>query len=197
MRTPLHGRRLYLLHTRRTLATERIAAKSGHLHERQERCRTFSEGPVQTMLSDVEVTLARVVTVPRLSARRSSFRAVGEKRPNRRESGDPSKQTNPRSAARRPILGPSGFDYSQFPPEASDRRSQVEYLVDKVLHGTPDGRVDPAISENLRHHLAANRGDPERALLNHLNEQMAAASMPMDAVFPEDLEVDPRDDPQD
>lgn len=92
------------------------------------------------------------------------------------------------------MLGQSGFDYSAFPPEASDRRSQAEYLVDKILHGTPDGRVDPAISENLRRHLAENPGDPERALLNHLNEQMAAAGMPMDAVFPEDLEADRRDD---
>lgn len=94
------------------------------------------------------------------------------------------------------MLGQSGFDYSQFPPEASDRRSQAEYLVDKILHGTPDGRVDPAISENLRHHLAASPGDPERALLNHLSEQMAAAGMPMDAVFREDPETDRRDSAQ-
>jgi len=120
---------------------------------------------------------------------------VGKKKPNRRRSGDPSKRIPP--SARRPILGPSGFDYSQFPPEAAGRRSQAEYLVDKILHGTPDGRADPAISENLRHHLAENPGDPERALLNHLNEQMAAAGMPMNAVFPEDLEADRRDDPQD
>jgi len=114
---------------------------------------------------------------------------VGKKKPNRRQSGNPSKRT-PSGSARRPILGPSGFDFSQFPPEASDRRSQAEYLVDKILHGTPDGRVDPTISENLRHHLAANPGDPERALLDHLNEQMAAAGMPMGAVFPEDLDDD-------
>lgn len=90
---------------------------------------------------------------------------MGKKKPNRRRSGDPSKRIPP--PARRPILGPSGFDYSQFPPEAADRRSQAEYLIDNIRHGTPDGRVDPAISENLRHHLAENPGDPERALLNH------------------------------
>lgn len=119
---------------------------------------------------------------------------MGKKRQNKRESRNPSKRAHSRSSARRPILGPSGFDYSQFPPEASDRRSQADYVIDKILHGTPDGRVDPTISENLREHLAANPGDPERALLNHLNEQMAAAGMPMGAVFPEDLESDARDD---
>ena len=122
--------------------------------------------------------------------------AVGKNRPNNRKSGNPSKRNPPRSSARRSLLWPSGFDYSRFPPEASDRRSQAEYLVDKILHGTPDGEVDPTISENLRQHLVANPGDPERALLNHLNEQMAAAGMPMDAVFTEDLESDAREDPR-
>jgi len=122
---------------------------------------------------------------------------VGKKKSNRRQSGDPSKRTSSSPSTRRPILGASGFDYSQFPPEASDRRSQATHLIDKILHGTPDGRVDPAISEDLRHHLAENPGDPERALLKHLNAQMAAAGMPMDAVFPEDLEADRRDDPKD
>ncbi|MGC4112222.1 MAG: hypothetical protein QM747_17765 [Nocardioides sp.] len=121
---------------------------------------------------------------------------MGKKKPNRRQSGDPSKRTSPSPLARRPIIGPSGLDYSQFPPDASNRRSQAEFLIDKILHGTPDGRVDPVISENLRHHLAENAGDPERALLNHLNAQMAAAGMPTDAVFPEDLEVDHLEDPQ-
>lgn len=122
---------------------------------------------------------------------------MSKKKPRSRQSGDPSKRTSPSLSARKPVLGPSGFDYSEFPPEASDRRSQAGYLVDKILHGTPDGRVDPAISENLRHHLTVNPGDPERALLNHLNEQMAAAGMPMDAAFPEDLNPDRRDDTQD
>lgn len=122
---------------------------------------------------------------------------MGKRKSNRRQSGDPSKRTASSPSTRRPILGSSGFNYSRFPPEASDRRSQAEYLIDKFLHGTPDGRVDPAISEDLRHHLAENPGDAERALLNHLNAQMAAAGMPMDAVFPEDLEEDGSDDPQD
>lgn len=120
---------------------------------------------------------------------------MAKKQPNKRESGNPSKRMPRPSSARRPILAPSGFDYLQFPPEASDRRSQAEYLVDKILHGTPDGRVDPAISSNLRQHLAANPGNPERALLNHLNEQLAAAGTPADAVFPEDLESDAPNDP--
>lgn len=122
---------------------------------------------------------------------------MGKRKSNRRQSGDPSNRTASSPFTRRPILGSSGFDYSRFPPEASDRRSQAKYLIDKILHGTPDGRVDPAISEDLRHHLVENPGDPERALLNHLNAQMAAAGMPMDAGFPEDLEEDGSDDPQD
>jgi hypothetical protein len=122
---------------------------------------------------------------------------VGKKRPNKRQSGDPSKGGPSRSSAQGPIFGPSGFNYSQFPTEASNRRSQAEYLIDNILHGTPDGRVNPEVSENLRQHLAANPGDPERALLNHLNEQMAAAGTPMDAVFPEDLDPDTSDELED
>ncbi|GAA0972751.1 hypothetical protein ENKNEFLB_01743 [Nocardioides aquaticus] len=144
-----------------------------------------------------ENTLRRGLATPQTGGGRDYRLDVGKKKPNRHQSGDPSKQTSPSPLARSPITGPSGFNYSHFPPEASDRRSQAEYLIDKILHGTPDGRVDPAISENLRHHLAENAGDPERALLNHLNEQMAAAGMPVDAAFPEDLEVDHRDEPQD
>lgn len=69
-------------------------------------------------------------------------------------------------------------------PDPESRRAQAQDLIDKILHGTPDGRVDPTIAENLRKHLALNPGQPDRALLNHLKEQMPG----FDAVFPEDLE---------
>jgi hypothetical protein len=73
------------------------------------------------------------------------------------------------------------------------RRREAQVIIDKILNGTPDGRVDPAIAENLRQHLARHPGEPDRALLEHLKEQMAGAGAPMDAVFPEDLD---RDDPE-
>ena len=73
---------------------------------------------------------------------------MGKRKSNRRQSGDPCKRTASSPSTRRPILGSSGFNYSRFPPEASDRRSQAKWLIDKILHGTPDGRVDPAISED-------------------------------------------------
>ncbi|WP_344341278.1 class I SAM-dependent methyltransferase [Streptomyces rhizosphaericus] len=79
--------------------------------------------------------------------------------------------------ARSPITGPSGFNYSHFPPEASDRRSQAEYLIDKILHGTPDGRVDPAISENLRHHYAMTLRDWNANLVEHWDEAVAEVGL--------------------
>jgi hypothetical protein len=69
-------------------------------------------------------------------------------------------------------------------PDPESRRAQAEDLIDKILHGTRDGHVDPTIAENLRKHLALNPGQPDRALLNHLKDQMPD----FDAVFPEDLE---------
>src|SRR5680860_1641147 len=52
------------------------------------------------------------------------------------------------------------------------RREGAQDVIDKILHGTPDGRVDPSIAENLRKHLAENPGQPDRALLNHLRDQI-------------------------
>lgn len=69
-------------------------------------------------------------------------------------------------------------------PDPASRRAQAEDLIDKILHGTPEGRVNPAVAENLRKHLAQNPGEPDRALLNHLREQVPG----MDGVFPEDLD---------
>lgn len=69
-------------------------------------------------------------------------------------------------------------------PDPALRRAEAEALVDKILHGTPEGRVDPAIAENLRQHLARNPGQPDRALLNHFKDQIPD----FDAAFPEDLE---------
>lgn len=63
------------------------------------------------------------------------------------------------------------------------RRAQAQQVIDQILHGTPDGRVDPALSENLRKHLAENPGDPDRALFNHIKEQMPDLNI----AFPEDL----------
>nr|BAE79489.1 hypothetical protein [Nocardioides aromaticivorans] len=124
----------------------------------------------------LEIDEARASVAPHETVGgQDQFRVMGRKKSNRRESGDPSKRARPRPPAHRPNRSSSGFDYARFPPEASDRRSQAEYLIDKILHGTPDGRVAPAISASLRQHLVANPGDPERALLDHLNEQMAEA----------------------
>lgn len=67
--------------------------------------------------------------------------------------------------------------------DPASRRAQAEDLINKILHGTPDGRVNPAVAENLRKHLALNPGQPDRALLNHLQEQLPG----FDGVFPEDL----------
>lgn len=69
-------------------------------------------------------------------------------------------------------------------PDPASRRVEAEALVDEILHGTPEGRVEPAIAENLRQHLARNPDQPDRALLNHLKDQIPD----FDAAFPEDLE---------
>jgi hypothetical protein len=71
------------------------------------------------------------------------------------------------------------------PSDPENRRAEAEALIDKILHGTPEGRVDPAISENLRHHLAKHPGQPDRALLAHFKDQIPGME---DAVFPEDLQ---------
>jgi hypothetical protein len=69
------------------------------------------------------------------------------------------------------------------PPDPDKRRAEAQVLIDKILHGTPEGRVDPAVSENLRKHLAAHPGQPDRALLAHFQDQIPG----FDGVFPEDL----------
>lgn len=69
-------------------------------------------------------------------------------------------------------------------PDPASRRAEAEALIGKILHGTPDGRVDPAVAENLRLHLAQNPGQPDRALLNHFKDQLPG----FNAVFPEDLD---------
>lgn len=68
-------------------------------------------------------------------------------------------------------------------PDPEARRAQSLELIDKILYGTPEGKVDPAISENLRQHMAANPEEPDRALLNHFRDQIPG----FDGVFPEDL----------
>ncbi len=68
-------------------------------------------------------------------------------------------------------------------PDPASRRAEAEALVDKILHGTPEGRFDPAIAENLRQHLVRDPGQPDRALLNHVKDQIPD----FDAAFPEDL----------
>lgn len=51
------------------------------------------------------------------------------------------------------------------------RRREAQDLIDKILNGTPDGRVDPKISEDLRKQLVKHNGDPELALLAHFKAQ--------------------------
>lgn len=68
------------------------------------------------------------------------------------------------------------------PPDPDKRRAEAQVLIDQILHGTPDGRVDPGVAENLRKHLAAHPGQPDRALLAHFQEQIPG----FDGVFPED-----------
>jgi hypothetical protein len=75
------------------------------------------------------------------------------------------------------------------------RRREALDIIDKILNGTREGRVDPAVAENLRQHLARHPGEPDRALLEHVKEQMAAAGAPMNAVFPEDLDDEDPDAP--
>lgn len=73
------------------------------------------------------------------------------------------------------------------PPDRERRRAEAEVIIDRILHGTPGGRVDPAVAESLRLLLVKYPGEPDRALMEHTREALAAAGMPMNAVFPEDL----------
>jgi hypothetical protein len=68
-------------------------------------------------------------------------------------------------------------------PDPDKRRAEAQVLIDQILHGTPEGRVDPAVAQNLRKHLAAHPGQPDRALLAHFQEQIPG----FDGVFPDDL----------
>ncbi|WP_299052167.1 hypothetical protein [uncultured Nocardioides sp.] len=76
-----------------------------------------------------------------------------------------------------------GSDDRPSAPDREGRRAQAQAIIDQILHGTPDGRVNPAVAENLRGHLAANPGEPDRALLAHLQDQIPG----LNAVLPEDL----------
>ena len=69
-------------------------------------------------------------------------------------------------------------------PDPDERRAEAQVLIDQILHGTPEGRADPAVAENLRKHLAAYPGQSDRALLAHFQEQIPGCN----GVFPEDLE---------
>ena len=72
---------------------------------------------------------------------------------------------------------------------------QTEELIDKILHGTTDGRVDPDISADLRLKLAQYPGERDRAVLEHLRTQSRLMGFELDAVLARDLEPD--DDPAD
>lgn len=58
------------------------------------------------------------------------------------------------------------------PPIPEKRRAEAKVLIDQILQGTPRGRVDPAVAENLRQYMAANPGQPDRALMAHLQDQI-------------------------
>jgi hypothetical protein len=75
------------------------------------------------------------------------------------------------------------------PEQLIARRRQAKVIIDQILHGTPEGRVDPAIAENLRQHLARHVFEPDRALLEHLREQGKLNGFDLDAVFPEDIDT--------
>ena len=93
--------------------------------------------------------------------------------------------------------GPSGFylpddlaEYVEGAPDPERRKDEARDLIDKILHGVPEGRVDPEIAADLRLKLAQFPGEPDRALLEHIRAQMTGLGVPFDAVFPEDLAED-------
>jgi len=71
--------------------------------------------------------------------------------------------------------------------EVRHRRKEARTLIDKILNGTPDGRVNPEIAASLRQQLARYPGQPDRALMEHMREAMRADGIAFDAQLPEDL----------
>ncbi|WP_235564033.1 hypothetical protein [Arthrobacter sp. Soil763] len=67
-----------------------------------------------------------------------------------------STETRTRHAARSP----------ETPEDLEPLRRQVSAIIDAILNDTkPD---EAPVREQLRHHVADNPGEPEKALLNHL-----------------------------